>query len=338
MTNGKYRVLDLFSGCGGFSVGFIQAGFEIVVANDIWKPAGETYQLNHPSVKFALGDITQNVVKDEIESLFGEGKLRCNVVIGGPPCQAYSLAGLRNPDDPRGKLFEDYVKLVRRLAPDIFVMENVLGILSMRHNKELVTDLILNRFRDAGYKVEFRPLDAADYGVPQHRVRVIFIGTKHDIPILFPDQTHCDGGSFDGVMRPYVTVKEAIGDIIGRPENHEWNHLFTKHSKEFIDKIKATPVGKNVTKYSESFFRAPPNKPSKTAKGNHGSVFIHYAEDRSMTAREFARLQSFPDDFIFKGTKHDQFVMLGNAVPCGLARAIAGAVKDMLNNIGEQHA
>ena len=124
------KVIDLFSGCGGFSKGFEDAGFEIVAANDIFKEAAETYKHNHPSTKFIFGDITKQEIKDEIISTAKE--LGCDGIIGGPPCQAYSTSGNRDPNDPRGKLFEEYIEIVNKVKPSFFVMENVRGILSMK--------------------------------------------------------------------------------------------------------------------------------------------------------------------------------------------------------------
>jgi len=329
----KPKALDLFAGCGGLSVGFIQAGFDIVVASDVWKPTQDTYCRNHPKTKFVLGDITEKVVKADIVSIFKKDRVPCDVIIGGPPCQAYSMAGFRDPKDPRGKLFNDYVDIVEVLSPHIFVMENVKGILSMKHGNEKVIDKIVRRFKEIKYKLEFRVLDSADYGVPQHRERVIFIGTRHNIKIAFPEATHADGGGFDGSLKPYVTLRQAIDDLKNKPEDVKWSHIFAKHSDEFIRKAHETPIGSNLASYSESFFKANPNQPVKTVKANNGSVFIHYAKDRSMSPRELARLQSFPDDFFFVGTKHDVFAMIGNAVPCGLAKTIATSVKMMLLRI-----
>jgi len=126
----EYKVLDLFAGCGGLSKGFELAGFNVVAGNDILDHAGETYKRNHPNTKFFLGDITDEEMKKQIISYMKENG--CDVIVGGPPCQAYSLAGLRDPNDPRGKLFEEYVEIVKKLQPKIFVMENVKGILNMK--------------------------------------------------------------------------------------------------------------------------------------------------------------------------------------------------------------
>lgn len=395
------KVLDLFAGCGGLSKGFEKAGFNIVAANDNWKPAAETYRLNHPNTKFFLGDITEDEVKKKVIAFCK--KVGCDVIIGGPPCQAYSLAGLRDLNDPRGKLFEDYVEIVAELQPKVFVMENVKGILTMKYprgdlseeeRKELsefvrldkeradllllrkrsknnperfkfteedekrleelkesvkdarkrldrmfepVAESIKKRFGKLGYGVEFRVLNAADFGVPQRRERVIFIGKKGGGPIIFPTPTHsgkarssldCWAGA--NGLKPWKTVKEAIGDLEDAEENPRINHVFTSHGEEFENKIRNTPIGKSVFNYSDSFFRCPPDEPSRTVKENHGGVFVHYSKNRVMTPRELARLQSFPDDYIFKGSKSSMLKQIGNAVPVDLAEAIGEAVKEML--------
>jgi DNA (cytosine-5)-methyltransferase 1 len=389
----RYRVLDLFAGCGGLSQGFEQAGFEIVAGNDILEYVGKTYQRNHPKTRFFLGDIRDKSVKEQIISYMNDKG--CDVIIGGPPCQAYSIAGLRNPEDPRGRLFEEFVEIVEKLQPKLFVMENVKGILTMKHNKEnltdkekkelqelrdiekernelllfrkqsknnhkkykftedderrldelkekvkslkrdlgsyqeKVTDKLLRSFNHLGYEVKFKILNSADFGVPQKRERVIFIGKKNG-KITHPEPTHSEEGKEN--LKKWVTVKEAIGDLEDRGEDIKFNHIMTSHNKDFLEKIENTPMGKSVFgNYSDSFFKVYPNQPSRTVKENHGGVFVHYKNKRVMTPRELARLQSFPDNFIFEGSKSQQLVQLGNAVPVKLAKAVAEHIKKLLD-------
>ncbi len=325
-TMSKLKVLELFSGTGAFSQGFIKAGFEVIAANDIWKPAQKTYCRNHPGVKFIFGDIAKRSVKERIIECFPKGK-KCDVIVGGPPCQAYSMAGLRDPNDPRGRFFEEYVELVHQLSPKAFVMENVLGILSIQPKDGSILSKILSGFGSIEYSVKLRVLDAANYGAPQHRERVIFIGTKakSGIDIPFPAPTHGPG------LKPFQTVQEAIDDISDMPEDTKFSHIFTKHSIEFIEKIELTPIGEAVNpKYRGAFFRTPPDEPCKTTMGNHGGCFVHYRKNRCLTPRESARLQGFHDNFLFKGTKHDIFAMIGNAIPFHLAYAIAKTISGVL--------
>lgn len=394
-----HNALDLFSGCGGLSKGLELAGLRVVAANDIWMPAAQTYQRNHPGTQFILGDIAHEEVRDRIVRSF-KGK-SCDVITGGPPCQAYSMAGARNVDDQRGHLFEDYVEIVRRLQPKVFAMENVKGILTMEHDRpdlkpaeqkklsrikereqersalllqrkqskntdkilfsreeadrlekikrelsgdaafrsglrEKVTDKIVRRFKEIGYTVEFRTLNAADYGVPQKRERVIFIGTQNGIPIEFPKPTHRPGKPEKPDLRapalaPWITVRQAIDDLKDAPEDAAWSHVCSRHKKEFIRRIHATPIGGNVFRgYSDAWYRSPPDEPSRTVKENHGGVFVHYEKDRVMTPRELARLQSFPDDFLFESSKSMVLKQIGNAVPPLLGKAIGQALLKML--------
>lgn len=400
----KFNALDLFSGCGGLSKGLEMAGFRVVAANDVWEPAARTFIQNHPKALFILGDITCEEVRNRIVAAF-EGR-SCDLITGGPPCQAYSMAGARNVDDKRGHLFEDYVEIVRRLRPKVFVMENVKGILTMEHDRrdlspadwkrlsrvkelekersalllrrkqskntirfsfsardedrletvkrelqaaaalgaglrEKVTSKIVRRFKEIGYKVEFRTLNAADYGVPQKRERVIFMGADKDIPIVFPAPTHQEDSKENPdlsghALPPWITVRQAIGDLKNAPENVEWSHIYTKHKKDFIRRIHDTPVGGSVFDgFSDAWYRSPPDEPSRTVKENHGGVFVHYEEDRVMTPRELARLQSFPDDFLFESSKSMVLKQIGNAVPPLLGKAIGKAVLKMLPKLGK---
>jgi len=401
----QFNCLELFAGCGGLGYGFHKHGFNIEVCNELEQPIADTYKANFIRTNVIVGDITKDEIKQSIYQHFTDKD--CDVIIGGPPCVAYSMSGQRNSRDPRGQLFRDYVDTVKHLKPKVFVMENVKGILTMMHDKPVltkdeqiiadkyyqleqkkidilakkknlsskdkdmndnylseveqnktdlklvlsqlktleknsslfrmnVTDIIKNTFIELGYKVEMKLLNSANYGVPQKRERVIFIGVRNDISkdIVYPTETHSKEG-IQGTLK-WVSVKDAIDDLKDRKGDNSNNtegiqHIYTCHSSEFIAKIKKTPQGKSVNpKYTEAFFRCKQDEPSNTVKENHGGVFIHYEKDRVMTPRELARLQSFPDDFKFKGTKSKILVQLGNAVPCGLSFAIAQEIKNIL--------
>lgn len=385
----KFKVTELFASCGGMSKGFEMAGFDIKIANEIWEPAAKTYVRNHPKTEMILGDITNPEIKRKVIELSKKNSVE--VIIGGPPCQAYSVAGLRNPDDPRGKLFEDYLEVVEEVQPKIFVMENVRGLLSIlteredlteeemreirklnellekkvqlilkkrksrtslmikftkKNGKELekvieevktqqrfvlpfqekLIDKIKRKFREKGYNTEHRILNAANYGVPQLRERVIIIGTRYDIPIEFPKETYNEEN--------WITVKDVIDDMKNLGQDEKINHLMMDHSKEFLKKIKATKHGESIFGvYNHAFKKPNPNRPCSTVKENHGSVFLHYEKNRAMTPRELARLQSFPDSFIFDGSKYQILVQIGNAVPPILAEAIGKSIKNMLKKI-----
>ena len=390
---------ELFAGCGGLGYGFHKNGFNIIAANELRDDIALTYKHNFPNTNVIVGDITKKEIKNKVYECFKDKS--CDVILGGPPCVAYSMSGHRNSRDPRGQLFKDYVEFVKKLKPKAFVMENVKGILTILHDKpnltdkekiladkyyELeenklklqaekkllsvknkkptsipvkknkkaiklinqeikkmekdipkfrmkVTDIIKSTFEKLGYKVKMKLLNAANYGVPQKRERVIFIGLRNDIDkeIVYPTETHSKDGK-DNKLK-WVTVKEAIDDLKDLPQDKEISQqIYTKHSDVFLEKIKKTEIGSSVTKkYKEAFFRCYPDRPSNTVKENHGGVFIHYEKNRVMTPRELARLQSFPDDFQFKGSKSSMLVQLGNAVPCGLSNSIAEKIKELLN-------
>jgi site-specific DNA-cytosine methylase len=394
MTN----ILDLFAGCGGLSCGLEQAGFAVVAGNDIAEWAAESHRANHSRSRFFLGSITDPALRSEIIE-YAKAK-QVEVVVGGPPCQAYSLAGKRDVDDARGHLFEDYVAVVSAVKPKLFVMENVKGLLSMKHDRvdlsrsgqkvlarikdlerqqldlrkqrkqsrnteripfpesaalrlqevtdeldrlrketvtlrESVPQRIVSRFEALGYRVDYRVLNAADYGVPQRRERVIFIGSRLGSPILFPPPTHRDPSAppslFEPQLSPWVTTAEAIGDLADTSEDREWGHEFTRHKPDFVQRLARTPVGGSVYEgFSDAWYRQRPDEPSRTVKENHGGVFVHYALPRVLTPRELARLQSFPDAFRFVGPKSKVLVQIGNAVPPLLGKAIGMALREML--------
>jgi len=396
----KINCLELFAGCGGLGYGFHTEGFTMVCANELEAVIAGSYERNFADTTVIAGDITKSEIKKQISDCFNE-EVKCDVILGGPPCVAYSMSGHRNSRDPRGQLFNDYVSVVSELKPKVFIMENVKGILTIMHDKPTltkaeqkladkyykleadkimyaklkknlvynnnqedeeymenetnikatkknlkkmasdfdkfrmnVTDIIKDKFKGIGYKVDMKLLKASDFGVPQNRERVIFIGIRNDIDreITYPEETHNTDGS-DG-KKKHQTVKEAIDDLKDTPENKETHQIYTKHSEAFTEKIKNTKIGESVNKkYTEAFFRCSPDKPSNTVKENHGGVFVHYEKNRVMTPRELARLQSFPDDYRFNGTKSSVLVQLGNAVPCGLSHAIAKEIKKIFMHI-----
>lgn len=357
LSTPRHTVLDLFAGCGGMSTGIEMAGLEVVCACDCWDVAAETYRRNHPDTQFVLGDIRQKEVKERIVAAFGNRE--CDILAGGIPCVAFSTAGKRDPDDPRGHLYEDYFEMVRMLDPKIALIENVVGINSAVHPRasywdtsapwlktvepcsyeaalmdhvvnETVAWKIVRMLGELGYNAECTVLNAADYGVPQARRRVIFLGVRNDLPIAedFPEPTHGSG------LIPWVTVGQAIGDLADRPADKEWSHVLQRHSPGFLGRIRNTPVGSSAyANYGDAWFRLPPDEPARTVKENHGGVFLHYARDRVMTPRELARLQSFPDSYLFCGSKGDILKQIGNAVPPLLAKALGERVRGMLGSL-----
>lgn len=317
--------IDLFSGAGGLSCGLVMAGFTPVGSVEIMNQAVATYKYNFVDKKGFNENVEsrdirdKNVKNDLYKSLTN---VNVDVIVGGFPCQGFSMAGNRIVTDKRNTLYLDMLEIVNHIKPKVVVMENVPGLRSMLGGK--IEEKIINDFEKIGYKINVTILNAADYFTPQTRRRVIFIGNRigvknyHPKPILEPNE--------------YITTKSAIQDLMKKKDDPLFNHVTTKHTKDMESKLLAVPEGESLYKnYSDSWKKCPWNKPSCTVKENHGGVNIHPKLPRVLTAREMARLQSFPDDFIFQGSKKWQLTQIGNAVPCYLGKAIGLAIEKMLN-------
>ena len=338
----------------------------MVFANDVWPDAIATHTANHHACEHVLGDLSDPRIKARIVEAIGGG--RVDGMCGGPPCQSFSMSGKRDPRDPRGQLFYHYIDLIRLVRPKFVIAENVKGILTALHprtdldstdqarldahfaleGKERtrnrakiqkllrpVTELIQEQFADAGYDVAFRTLTASDFGVPQHRQRVIFIALRRDLETdpsdCFPAPTH---GPPSSSLLPFRTTAQTIDHLRDVPDDAATHHVRMKHSEAFRAKIKATPHGQSVTpKYSESFRRLWPDRPSITMKHNNGGIAVHHAEDRVITCYEMSLLQSFPPNYVFKGSRASVAKQIGNAVPCGLAEAIGRGVAAVLRGV-----
>ncbi|SFW48905.1 DNA cytosine methyltransferase [Cellulophaga fucicola] len=313
---------DLFCGAGGMAKGFEMAGFTQVGGLDWFKEAGMTYRenFNHPHI---LGDITEKEVKDKfIETVQSSLKGKpLTVLSGGFPCQGFSMSGSRIVEDERNSLYKDMLEIIDALQPEFIVAENVKGLRSMLKGK--VEDKIKEDIAKLGYNVNVTVLNAANYYVPQKRERIIFVANRigkknyHPKPLLTP--------------KNYVTTKQAIQDLVKHKDDANFNHVRTKHSDDMKNRLAKVEEGKSLyDNYSDSWKKCPWNEASCTIKENHGGVNIHPIEPRVITVREMARLQSFPDNFIFKGAKGKQMMQIGNAVPPLLAKAIALAVRETL--------
>jgi len=310
-------VVDLFAGAGGMSLGFQQAGYRIKSAVEIVEIACATHERNFPNTTVFCGDVA------DFRSQLDPNSEKTHLVIGGPPCQGFSVAGKRDPNDPRNRLFEEFVRVVRDLQPDYFVMENVPGILTMSGGR--VRDAILEAFEEIGYPgVSIAILEAADYGVPQFRSRAIFIGNRHGWPNPFPAPVLSPSG-----YRSIETALEGLPEWETIPElNHEW----TKHSKKFEERIsKVLPGGSLYETFSDAYKRQYSGVPSMTIKENHGGTHIHPHLNRCISAREMARLQSFPDSFIFEGTMKKAMWQIGNAVPPKLAESVGQSLMSFVS-------
>lgn len=322
----QYNFIDLFSGAGGLSCGLVMAGLNPAASVEIMPQAVATYERNFIKgkgfkEKVETRDIREQSVKDKLYKSVSNKKI--DVIVGGFPCQGFSMSGYRVVDDPRNSLYKEMKDIVEHIKPDFVVMENVEGLRSMLNGK--VEEKIINDYKEIGYDINITVLNSADYYTPQTRHRVIFIGNRigavnyHPKPLL--DAKH------------YTTVGQAIEKYLNLPENKEINHIFTKTTPSMKKRLEAIPIGKSLYgNYSDAWKKVDWNKPSCTVKENHGGVNIHPILNRPMTPRELAALQSFPDDFIFEGSKKWQLVQIGNAVPCLLGKAIGLSLRKMLDN------
>lgn len=351
----KLNVLDLFCGCGGLSKGFEMAGYNVVLGVDFNKAALETYALNHKGSKTLMGDLSAPETFDIIEDLT-EGK-SIDVIIGGPPCQGFSLTGSRNFDDERNKLYLAMIETVRRFKPRAFMIENVPGMATLYKGE--VKDEIMKRFTEMGYKMNNQILCSADYGVPQIRKRLVFVGLRDgEERFEFPEPTHTPDNyvTCQDAISDLPSLEDTIGEDISSYESEPTtdyqrmmrgncsvlhNHKAIDHKQFVKDTIALVPDGGNwkdlpsgvgeSRKFHMAWTRYRSDKPSRTIDTGHRNNF-HYKYNRCPTVRESARLQSFPDDFVFLGTKGQQDKQVGNAVPCLMSKAIGLQLKKYLGN------
>jgi len=388
---------DLFCGAGGLSYGFRDAKYRIAFANDIDEDSGITYERNHPGSVFLPGSIEYLSTKSILKTT-GLEKGEIDVLIGGPPCQGFSInAPKREQADVRNQLFRHYVRLVLEgLKPKVILMENVPGMLSLDGGR--FVNAIYNAFGQAGYRMQHMVLCAAHHGVPQERWRLFFIGTTiKDAKITFPFPTHGapvranftggrdltwlpqlqgneqQRGLFSKALQRFVTVGDAISDLPkleidegtegmpyqGTPQSVYQrvmrkgsrklnNHVAGSLSPQNLERVRHVPVGGNwldiphhllpkgmkrarKSDHTRRYGRIDPEGLSGTVLTKcdpHWGSFFHYAQDRALTVREAARLQSFPDTFLFLGSRVSQFAQVGNAVPPLLAQQLANHIRE----------
>lgn len=349
------NVIDLFSGCGGLSRGFIDAGCKVLLGVDNDQAALNTFTLNHDGAVGLNASLADDKTFDKIGEIIGRQDV--DLIVGGPPCQGFSLTGPRNFDDARNSLYLAFIKMVEFYHPKGFVIENVPGMATL-YNGEVKKE-IYKRFTALGYNIQAQVLCAADFGVPQMRKRLVFLGIQKRFgsvtfpqPVLTPDQ--------------YITSREAMDDLPSLEDNlgsevaqytspprtqyqkemrgkcavlH--NHVATAHTELVRNTIAQVPEGGNYKDlppgvgesrtFHMAWTRCDGRKPSRTIDTGHRNYF-HYEYNRIPTIRESARLQSFPDDFVFTGTRTQQSRQVGNAVPPRLGYYIA---KHIMTLIGE---
>ncbi len=362
----KLKVMDLFCGVGGLSYGFAcDDNYEIVAANEILPNMAKAYSLNHPLVKVYTDDIKCFGI-NRIKRDLGIAATDIDIIVGGPPCQAYSTVGKRLINDSRGKLFQEYYRVLKEFDPELFLFENVKGLLSMQGGELLET--IITLFTSLGYAVQYKLLNAADYGAPQIRERVIIIGSKLRNIFHYPLPTHCSREEapdfFNIGLNPHLTIQEAISDLpfiksgeqsseyASEPQNEFQrimrenapgkltDHNSPRNNAKLVKMMELLPDGgtpddlpkdlRPKSGFKNTYCRLWWNRPSTTITRNlstpSSSRCIHPKAPRPLTTREGARIQCFPDSYKFYGSRSDRNLQIGNAVPTFLSNALAKAI------------
>jgi len=364
MKDGKhfagYTAVELFAGAGGLSIGLEQAGISVVIANEIMPNFAATLAANHPKTKVINDDIHKI---DFAAELSGLGLDSVDVLSGGPPCQGFSTIGSKNRKDPRNSLFYEYLRAVAETHPKYTIFENVSGFRRLYDGFAYKT--LVKEMDELGYCTECRILNAADYGAPQIRYRTIVLGWRKDLPPLrFPEPTH---GTAPG-LKPYVTLMDAIGDLpeltaggsesryATAPQNEYQRklrgdqrvlleHNASNYGARMQEILRTIPPGGSIrdlpsrlrpkSAYANTYARLLPDAPSPTITRNFGtpssSRCVHPFQPRALSTREGARLQGFPDGYVFIGGKQSKNLQIGNAVPPILGEALARSVREALN-------
>lgn len=327
----EYTMIDLFSGAGGMSLGFEKAGFQPLFAVEFNEQFATTYQKNFGKTPLIMEDI-RNIDSDKIDELL-EGR-KVDLIIGGPPCQGFSIAGhigRKFLDDERNHLFKEFLRFVGYIKPKIFIMENVATLAT--HNKGRTLEEVKTEINSIGYDIVYEVLNSVHYGIPQERRRIFIVGTKEKNLFNFPSK-----------QNNIKTVKDAIGDLPPLKSGETSsipNHISMNHTKQMLEKMSFIKDGGNRNDIPANlrpgsgdirkYIRYNSQKPSYCVTGDMRKIF-HYSQNRALTPRELARLQTFPDDFIFYGKSISIQQQIGNAVPPKLAHQIALQVKEVLDN------
>ena len=375
-NHNRPTAIDLFSGAGGLSIGFKRAGFSLLVANDLDEQAAATYRLNSPNTRLLTGPLEQITAESFLHASDLEyGEL--DVLVGGPPCQAFSINNhQRGMHDERSGLFRHYLRIVSGLMPRFVVIENVTGIASIEKGRAF--DEIVGGLSGLGYCVDARTLKAEEYGVPQERRRLFFLGSRDSGSIEWPRPTHTPyfGRCYTNEsLRPLVTVADAISDLppldsgdgldemaytseaqstyqllLRLGSDRVFNHCAPRLAAVNLERIPHIPQGGSWrdlpygllpdgmkrarrSDHTKRYGRLHPDRQACTILTKcdlHWGAYIHPEQDRTITVREAARFQSFPDSYRFQGNRGEQFRQVGNAVPPLLAQSVAEGILSML--------
>ena len=356
----KFSCIDLFCGAGGFSLGLSRNNIEIVLANEIEKDFAKTFELNHPKTKMLNRDIHNVDFKNELKKI---GYKSIDIICGGPPCQGFSTVGSKNKKDKRNSLFWEFLRAVNEIEPKAVIFENVAGFKSLYNGK--VFETLIKELRNIGYNVYSNVLNAADYGLPQYRKRTIVIGLSKGYSFEFPKILNSKSKNL--FEDKYLTVMSAISDLpklkVGEkkvnysslPKNSYQKKLrgnvkiLTEHNcsnygKKMQKIISLVPPNGDISDvpnnlrpknyFNNVYARIDPSKPSPTITRNFGTPSstrcIHPYQNRALSTREGARLQGFPDNFIFYGSKTSKNLQIGNAVPPMFGEIIGKQIKKSL--------
>ncbi len=344
MKKKNYTAVDLFSGAGGLELGFEMDGYHIVFSTDFDEYCEKVHLKNRPNIPFLRVDI-HNLDEKTLSKYITED---IDVLVGGPPCQGFSTIGKRissDPNkryqaDPRNTLFKEYIRVLKYLKPKFFLMENVEGLIT--RDRGTIFEEIKRTFAETGYEFNYVVLNAADYGVPQIRNRIFFYGNRVGIKMTPPVAAYSENGN-----NAWETVGAAIGDLAECGDDEKFNHVALKHGEINIRRYKLIPEGGRLPEndlppelyrknFGNTFKRLHRDKPSLTMVPGHNAFPIHPWLDRSLTVREAARIQTFPDDYIFVGPRDKQCMQVGNAVPVKLANAWAVQIRKALDEYYEK--
>ncbi len=354
----QLKAMELFCGAGGLGLGLQQAGFSVVLANELESDFAATYQENHPQTRVLCEDISRVDFRAALDEL---GIDHLDLLSGGPPCQGFSTVGAKNPDDPRNRLFREFLRAVRHTNPRFVLFENVAGFMRLYDGRDY--QALVKELTELGYRVTAAVLDASDYGLPQYRKRTIVVGWKNgEQPVTFPEPTHRESEDlFGGKCK--LNIMDAISDLpvlkagesaihyASMPQNAYQADLrkglseLTEHSASAYGAkmrriLELVPPGGSVDDLPEelrpknyfknTYARLLPDRPAPTITRNFGtpssSRCIHPYQNRALSTREGARLQGFPDSYRFVGSKTSKNLQIGNAVPPLLGKVIGESI------------